>query len=214
MADIPPVLLEIGAYLSARDVSLTSSVDTRLDSAINEEHVLENIAREFPIKQQKQVRHWWDFSIIDSDVLLPVNLKLTELKSANDNVNCKLGIYYALTGQAPEFANEIPWLNFFRHLSENMQENDKDYYFLVVNKNNTGDVFVQGLKTLQSLSSSGSNLPFQCCWRDNREVKSRSFDEACDFLLSTIADSIKLRANIDDEFRQYFPEYWKKSHEC
>ena len=208
---IPPVLTEMCDFLSESRVPLTRTDNARIDSAVNEKTVLEKLSERFAIEQQPQARHWWDFSIRDDGVLLPVNLKLTELGSANDNMNCKLGIYYALTGREPDFANEKPWHDFFERLAGDMQENSRDYYFLVVNKNDSADVFAQGLRTLGTLTPNGNNLPFQCCWRDNREPQERSFGGARDFLLSVFAQSIKLRAEIDSAFQKHFPQYWEEA---
>ena len=208
---IPPVLTEMRDFLSESKVPLTRTDNARLDSAVNEKTVLDKLSERFAIEQQPQARHWWDFSIRDDGVLLPVNLKLTELGSANDNMNCKLGIYYALTGREPDFANETPWHDFFERLAGDMQENSRDYYFLVVNKNDSADVFAQGLRTLGTLTPNGNNLPFQCCWRDNREPQERSFGGARDFLLSVFAQSIKRRAVIDSAFQKHFPKYWEEA---
>ena len=151
MANPPQVLSKIGEYLAAANMewlTASSKRDGRLDFATNEDRVLEKIAQEIPHNSTTPSSELVDFSIRENGVLLPVNLKLTELGSANDNINCKLGIYYALTGQEPDFANEISWDNFFKRLATDMRENNRDYYFLIVNKNKTSDVFVQGLKTL------------------------------------------------------------------
>ena len=208
---IPPVLTEMCDFLSESRVPLTRTDNARIDSAVNEKTVLDKLSERFAIEQQPQARHWWDFSIRDDGVLLPVNLKLTELGNANDNMNCKLGIYYALTGREPDFANEKPWHDFFERLAGDMQENSRDYYFLVVNKNDSADVFAQGLRTLGTLTPNGNNLPFQCCWRDNREPQERSFGGARDFLLSVFAQSIKRRAVIDSAFQKHFPKYWEEA---
>ena len=91
-----------------------------------------------------------------------------------------------------------------------MQENSRDYYFLVVNKNDSADVFAQGLRTLCTLNPNGNNIPFQCCWRDNREPQERSFGGARDFFAFGVsAQSIKLRAKMDNAFQKHFPKYWE-----
>ena len=90
-------------------------------------------------------------------------------------------------------------------LAKDIQENDKDYYFLVLNKDAPHEILVQGLKTIGVLVPNGNNLPFQCNWGDNLEPVHRPFDEAKDYLLSCLAKSVKLRANIYDEFKAHFP---------
>lgn len=44
----------------------------------------------------------------------------------------------------------------------------KDYYFLVMNKNNSRDIIVNSVKGLTILSPNVNNLPFQICWNKNR----------------------------------------------
>ena len=209
MPAIPRILSEIAEFLSTSEVALDNSADDgRIDSAMSEKNIIQKISEKFSVETpSKEKRHWWDFAVVDAGVFYPVNIKISEFVNANDNLNCKLGIYYALTGRVPDFANEINWGKFFRLLHENMQENNKDYYFLVVNKLNTSDVLVQGLKTIQILQPNGNNLPFQCCWLKNRQLTTRSFDEARDFLLSNLAESVKLRAKIYLDFRRHFPQY-------
>ena len=205
---IPSILSDICEYLAADGIVLNHSAeDGRIASANNEKQIIQKIADNFDLQQPDKSRCWWDFAVTDKGIFYPVNLKISEFQNANDNLNCKLGIYYALTGQDPNFANEIGWSDFFRLLANNMQKNDKDYYFLVVNKLNTNDVLVQGLKTISTLVPNGNNLPFQCCWLKNRQPVVRPFTEAQDFLLSHLARSVKLRTKIYFDFRQYFPTY-------
>ncbi|GAB4203634.1 MAG: hypothetical protein Fur0023_10700 [Bacteroidia bacterium] len=152
-------------------------------------------------------RSWFDFSFTEEGVFIPVNIKITETTRA-DNLNAKLGMYYALTGLLPDFPNEINWLNYFEILSDNMGKNKKrDYYFLVVNKNNTNDVFINSLKCLRKLVPNGNNIPFQCRWIDNKNPIQRNFSQSKRFLLSNFGKSIKLRAEIYFQFKKYFREY-------
>lgn len=132
---------------------------------------------------------------------MPVNIKVTDTTHA-DNLNCKLGIYFALTGRIPAFPNEINWLSFFEKQKEGMtrQVVSQDYYFLIISKKDKNDVFVNSLKGLQELQANGNNLPFQCKWDLNRIYKERTLEEAKAFLLKNFAKSVKLRAEIYFQF--------------
>ena len=121
------------------------------------------------------------------------------------NLNCKLGIYYALTGKIPPFHNEVSWEIYFEKLKEDLKANDRDYYFLIINKNNPSDVFATSLKCLKNIVPNGNNLPFQAKWEDNRQMVKRDFEEAKEFLLGTFEQSLKLRADTYLHFKQYFP---------
>jgi len=90
-----------------------------------------------------------------------------------------------------------------------MKENDKDYYFLVINKNDTSDIFVNGLKTLRILQPNGSNLPFQCEWDINKKPKERTYDEAKAFIIKNLFLSIRQRADIYITFNRLFGDYYE-----
>lgn len=193
--------------MRAHPTQMASADDGRVASAINENAVVDKIRKRFPsVQRQPSPRHWWDFAIEENNEFYPVNIKLTGKRATTDNMNCKLGLYYALTGEVPTFANEISWNAFFSRLANNIRENDRDYYFFVVNKINN-DVFVQGLKTLQHLTPNGNNLPFQCHWESNRNLQPRNFTDACSFLLSAFGQSVSLRRNIYIDFQRNFSQY-------
>ncbi len=192
---IPTQLNEIAEFLRTNPYSLSQPLqDGRLNSSVNEEEILNTIKDYFPIQLPK-AREWWDFSFEENDIFYPVNIKTTTTKTA-DNLNGKLGIYYALCGLVPEFNNEIAWEKYFQKLHKDLGKNtNRDYYFLIINKNDPKDVFINSLKGIQTLQP--NNLPFQCKWDNNREIVQRDFDESKNFILSALAKSVKLRANID-----------------
>ncbi|MFP6133607.1 restriction endonuclease [Helicobacter pylori] len=189
---IPTQLNEIAEFLKTNPYHLSQPLqDGRLNPSVNEEEILNTIKDYFPIQLPK-AREWWDFSFEENDIFYPVNITTT--KTA-DNLNGKLGIYYALCGLVPEFNNEIAWEKYFQKLHKDLGKNtNKDYYFLIINKNDSKDVFINSLKGIQTLQP--NNLPFQCKWDNNREIIQRNFTESKNFILSTLAKSVTLRANI------------------
>ncbi len=191
---VPTQLNEIAEFLRTNPYNLSQPLqDGRLNSSVNEKEILNTIKDYFPI-QLPRAREWWDFSFEENDIFYPVNIKTTTTKTA-DNLNCKLGIYYALCGLLPEFNNEIAWEKYFHKLHKDLGKNtNRDYYFLIINKNDPKDVFINSLKGIQTLQP--NNLPFQCKWDDNRKIVQRSFIESKNFILSALAKSVKLRANI------------------
>ncbi|MGL2613937.1 restriction endonuclease [Helicobacter pylori] len=191
---IPTQLNEIAEFLRTNPYNLSQPLqDGRLNSSVNEEEILNTIKDYFPIQLPK-AREWWDFSFEENDIFYPVNIKTTTTKTA-DNLNGKLGIYYALCGLVPEFNNEIAWEKYFQKLHKDLGKNtNRDYYFLIINKNDPKDVFINSLKGIQTLQP--NNLPFQCKWDDNRKIVQRDFNESKNFILSALAKSVKLRASI------------------
>lgn len=199
---IPQELTAIQNFLINNAVQLSSRFqDGRINASINEDEIIKAIKDHFDIELPPP-RFWYDFAIRRGGEKIPVNIKVTSTATA-DNVQCKLGMYYALTGIWPTFANEMPWGEYFALLNRGLGTKcDKDYYFLVVSKKNPRDVFCTSLKQIQTLVANGNNLPFQCNWGNNRTPVPRTHDEAVRFLLGKFYESIKLRANIYYEFKE------------
>ena len=197
---IPKELIDIQNFLASNVVQLSKKFqDGRINASINEDEILRVINSNFNIEQPPP-RFWYDFAILRGTEKIPVNIKVTSTTTA-DNVQCKLGMYYALTGIWPNFANEMPWGEYFSLMKRGLgTRTDKDYYFLVVSKKDPRDIFSTSLKQIDTLVANGNNLPFQCNWGNNRVPKQRTHDEATQFLLGKFRDSINLRANIQSEF--------------
>ena len=202
---LPQFLLEIQNFLQKNELVLESKTrDGRINSALNEDNLVNLISSQFDIIYPKK-RDWFDFAFEIGGVFYPVNIKITKLST--DNLNCKLGIYYALTGKIPHFDNEVRWKALFEALKQNLEPNSKDYYFLIINKENTKDIFSTSLKQLFVLTPNGNNPPFQANWAKNRILVERDFEKAKDFLLSAISASFGLRAKAYSEFLEFFPEF-------
>lgn len=202
---LPNLLNKMVDFLRKQNLQLSSqSRDGRINSAFNEDEIFRLLESKFTINHPN-MRDWVDFSFYENNVFYPVNIKVSTTKTT-DNLNCKLGIYYALTGKIPPFNNGVSWEIYFKTLSENLEPNSKDYYFLIINKDNPSDVFVTSLKSLESILPNGNNLPFQAKWDNNRQLINRDFGSAKAFLLGTFEESLKLRADAYLHFRTYFYE--------
>ncbi len=202
---LPNLLNGIVDFLKKQNLQLSNqSRDGRINSAFNEEEILRLLESKFAINRPN-MRDWVDFSFSENGQFYPVNIKVSTTKTT-DNINCKLGIYYALTGKIPPFNNGVSWEIYFKTLRENLEPNSKDYYFLIINKNNPSDVFATSLKSLKSILPNGNNLPFQAKWDNNHQLIPRSFESAKAFLLGIFEESLKLRADAYLHFRTYFYE--------
>lgn len=143
------------------------------------------------------MHNWFDFSFFDGNIPCPVKIKISKPNTA-DNLDYIRGIYYALRGELPKCPitySKFPLKEHFERLIRDIKENDNDYYFLIVNKNNPKDIFATSLKQLHSIIPNGDNPPFQAKWDDNRVLVQRTFDEAKDFILSAFEESLRLRAD-------------------
>ena len=204
---MPQILIDIQNHLAANAPQLSKDhIDGRINSALNEEEVIEVIKKKFKIKEPA-ARQWYDFIAVDGANEYPVNIKVTALETT-DNLNCKLGIYYAVTGVWPTFTNQTVWESFFKKVKADINtRTDRDYYFLVVGKSDPSDIILTSLKQIGTLVANGNNLPFQCNWAKNRALKVRTHDESVKFILGVLKKSCDLRANIKKEFEDHLNQY-------
>lgn len=206
MNSLPNLLCKMVEFLQKQSLILSkNSRDGRINSAFNEDEIFNLLHAHFDINRPN-MRDWFDFSFEENENFYPVNIKITNLST--DNLNCKLGIYYALTGKLPHFDNEIRWANFFSTIKENLAENSQDYYFLIINKNDTKDIFATSLKYLNELTPNGNNLPFQANWAKNRILVHRDFFTSQSLYFRHYgAVFCIIRARAYDEFVSNFPEF-------
>ena len=64
--------------------------------------------------------------------------------------------------------------------------NKKDYYFVVVNKENKNEVIVNSVKGLTELTPNINNLPFQVCWNKNRKFTYKNISKSIEMLLNAL----------------------------
>ena len=215
------VMDDIGSFCKGQKFSKRKlSRDGRVDSVIYEKKVacrirLWSSKSEFAIKNGLSVvysdaRKWYDIAVIkkdDSSFLLPINIKISSL-SGNDNSNCKMGIYYALTGMKPDYGNlknSDSWHSFIKRLKKNIGKKDgKDYFFIVFDKNGKKDVFWNSISGMSKVCPNGSNLPFQIKWLANTHPVKKNESEMREMILSALGRSLKERANPSLEFEMAF----------
>lgn len=191
------------------------SNDGRVNSSLQEKIILTFIENSDEIQKLlsdnnlilfiPEEREWFDFCIYESgyEIFIPINIKISTLKTA-DSVSSKKGLYYACTGVLPynssydfddleDSFKTNKWTEFYKKLKRDIDKHTgRDYYFLIVNKNNSEDVFFTSLKTLKDITPNGSNLPFLCKWDSNRERVFRDHKESRKFLLHKFYDSLTL----------------------
>lgn len=193
------------------------SGDARQDSTTNEKEIIQYLQNQLGLPRivganigKGNNRNWYDFGINIKGREHYVDIKVADLEQGRaDNTNCIGGIYYVLTGKTPPGSN----VGVIRKLKDNLQENDNDFYFLVVNKNYNPKnesrlkrAYPMSLRSLKSVKVNGNNLPFQCIWKDNIETVERTYDQSKDFLLSSYGLSVRKRADMYFEFERCFPD--------
>lgn len=179
--------------------------DGRRQSQELEDKLLSLLKKRFVRIRIPRAREWFDFSCNASDgqTFFPINIKFTTGKT--DNLSCKLGLYYTLTGKRPSFENEIEWEGLFEKIRINLgTKRSKDYFFLVIFKN-TGTCLITSLRSLTNLRPNGNNLPFQCRWNSQIGYSPNPFNRSRSYLLTTLGKSVNLRAAIKEQFQSAFP---------
>ncbi len=188
------------AYLTTYNFKLSENhADGRVNSIHNEDELIVIIKEQFDILDPS-ARNWADMHLINYQ---PVNIKATTTHTA-DNASSKKGLYYAMTGE--EYKGGEAWPGFLKALKANMKDTDKDYYFLIANKE-TGEVTWNSIKGVNTLTPNGSNLPFQIRWDKNKEYVQKSFEDVKKMVIGTLMDSLEKRAKAYNEAKSLFPEY-------
>ena len=216
---IPKILNDIVDYLKEYKLNLVKGMnDARMDSASSEGKIisaLQNHDRSSWTVITKNInnnRHWCDFKCKDNQTKQEYfcDIKVSNLNS-NDNMNAKKAIYWFLTGKNPD--NVSPQHQIF---FESMKNNEclleeRDFYYLVINKNNNKDIFVVSLKNINSEGIIGShnNPPLQAKWDKCRKNEERSMQEAKKFFLNMWATTIKRHIEIlNGGMPKCYPEYF------
>lgn len=216
---IPHELCEAVKLLSEKKIALpTHGTDSRQDSATAESHIVHILQNETLMIKDQQLniyspnvgkrtnRQWYDVKIGDYFC----DIKVSAL-STNDNTNAKNAMYYFLTGKEPENVSQQEGA-FFKKMRENECPCDeRDYYYIVVNKNHTDDVFAVSLRGITKVSPAPNNLPFQCRWDLCRESKPRTWEQAKEYLLGQWAVSIQRKIdNAKKGMPEYYPEFFSE----
>ena len=213
---IPNELKQVAKYLSAQQIKLPSGgVDGRHDSTVGEDDVAKTLLDAAtskgwkitcPNKGKKNNREWYDVKINEHYC----NIKISECAGNADNANAKKAIYYFLTGRLGDNVNNAESV-FFKNMKDaESPDKKRDYFFLVVNKTDTTDVFFVSLKGLKNVRINPRNPPFQIVWEDNRIPVKRDWEQAKEFLLETYAECLdKLVTLTRDGMPKYYPEFFK-----
>ena len=185
----PSILSEVVEYLNTLTIQVSEShEDGRVNSIDDEDTIIALLIQKDGEEniEKPLARCWWDVKIFGH----PINIKSSKFGSAADNFSSKAAILYALTSIPEDEVTCSSWKSFQEKLRYNSsQQEPRDYYILVLNKV-TGVVYLQGLKSLNKLTSNGNNLPFQIKWKDNVFPVERTWNEAYDFLIESYKDSV------------------------
>ena len=175
---------EVETFLKTKKIKLCrESRDGRVNSQKDEDIIIEEIQKKYSdYIVVPEARHWYD--ILHKQTKTPINIKSTSMKSA-DNASNFLSLLYCFTDleiKSERKANKSKdWAELLTWIKKNegkIKDNNRDYWFLVINKNNTEDVFWNSLKKLPSPKQNPSNMPFQVDWSKNKTKCQISHEES------------------------------------
>lgn len=210
---IPVALQEAADFLSSKLVELPSGTgDSRRDSGVGENTVVQHLqnAQRWKVTSEnigKSINRA-PYDMTFEGIL--VDIKISGM-GGQDNTNAKGAIYYFLTGEDGK-NKSIPTHSkpFWKSLKENENpDKTRDFYYLVVNKNDTSDIFIVSLKHITKVTPAPSNPPFQAKWDDCRVPTKRTWEEAKTYLLGIWAESIKRAQESLKAMPTYYPEFFE-----
>ena len=176
---LPIILYTIKNYLLSKNIDFSKENDDgRINSCIDESKIIDLLTQKFGDRIKKpKIRMWYD--ILANDNLygwIPINIKTTTT-STNDNTGNLAMCVFAYTNEKLDFNKTYNNGKMSKILSEKLKQKKynynykKDYFFLVLNKNNINDIIINSTKGLSELTANINNLPFQVCWNKNRIFK-------------------------------------------
>lgn len=176
---LPKTLVAIRRYLlTSKLVSSSLTKDGRANSLLDEDAVvrlLRGNARFKHLIQTPPSRMWYDLLVYDKEYgWFPLNIKSTTTTTADNCGNLALCVQ-AYTNYKLDFSQPYHNGALSRILVEQLRHKKynrsrkKDYFFLVINKNNKRDIVLNSVLGLSKIRVNTNNLPFQVCWANNRE---------------------------------------------
>jgi hypothetical protein len=171
-----------------------ANADGRINSCADEEHIVQ-ILRDMLgncIRVPKS-RMWYDVLVYDNRrKWIPINIKTTTMKTS-DNVGNLAMCVYAYTNeklnlrQSATYQNgEMSRILFEKIKKKELNHGSKDYYFLVLDKNDPKNVGVNSLRGLTVLTPNLNNLPFQVQWSKNTKFRFKPISEVVRLFIKSV----------------------------
>lgn len=170
-----------------------TSDDGRINSCTDEDEIVKLLSVIIPNRIFKpNVRMWYDILIYDYRYKwLPINIKTTTTMTSDNTGNLAMCVY-AYTDEKLDLKKKYQNGEMSKVLINKLNEkkynfiDKKDYYFLVVNKNDTKDIIINSIKGLCELTPNINNIPFQICWNKNRYFVYRKIKKNIEMLLQSL----------------------------
>ncbi len=184
---LPLIMYKIQKHLESQAFQFSNqNEDGRINSCIDEDHVIKLLVEKFGEKIKKpKIRMWYDILAFDYMYgWLPINIKTTTTITSDNTGNLAMCVY-AYTNEMLDIHRDKSYENgkmsdiLFNKLKNQKYNtnNKKDYYFIVLNKTDASDIIVNSVKGLTILTPNINNLPFQVNWSKNKIFKYKNINK-------------------------------------
>ena len=211
---IPQILLDIVEYLKEYTINISEDIEGEgRGGSLKDEGTVKNILLQSKFKDyifDEKARKFGDMIVLDYDGITrhPVNIKTT--KGSTDNSFSKAGIVYAFTNLSDTSKHLGPMnlkkmYNLIQEFSEDIPK--KDYWYLCINKTNSSEIMIRGLKQINSwvVNINPSNI-LQIDWKKEKLLLPaiRSYKDSLNIIESGIKESIRgYINNIPEEWNNF-----------
>lgn len=185
LKQLPLILYKIQKYLEKNNIIFSSqNEDGRVNSSIDEDEIIKLLIQQFNDKIKKpRIRMWYDILAYDSLYgWIPINIKTTTTQTSDNTGNLAMCVY-AYTNEKLDINKSYENGKMSELLFTKLKNKEynkiskKDYYFLVLNKNDSNMIIVNSVKGLEILTPNINNLPFQVNWGKNKIFKYENIDK-------------------------------------
>jgi hypothetical protein len=192
---LPSILIDVQSHLLERNIECSKIMkDGRINSCLDEDIVVELIVEKFKdLVYKPSIRMWYDILLYDRKmcIWIPVNIKTSTTKTSDNTGNLAMCVY-AYTDEDLRLKKTYTNGKMSEILVEKLRNKSyntnphKDYYFIVLNKNDN-EVIINSVLGLTKLTSNINNLPFQVCWKNNKTFSFISMDHSIKMFIEAIA---------------------------
>jgi len=178
---LPLIMNKLKAHLLKSNLIFAKeNEDGRINSCIDEDVIIRLLVEKFETRIIKpKIRMWYDILAYDNYYgWIPINIKTTTTKTSDNTGNLAMCVY-AYTNEELDLQKESSYNNgkMSKILFDKIKNGEfnkkpkKDYYFLVLDKENNENIIINSVKGLVTLTPNINNLPFQVIWCKNRRFK-------------------------------------------
>lgn len=197
---LPLVMYKIKNILKNTILDLnTSHNDGRINSCFDEQNIISILQKHLNTRVYLPYgkRMWYDISCYDYQVgWIPINIKSSYMNRP-DNVGNLSVCFQPLSKRELSLTNnysngqltDMLLYDLYKNILNNSYK--KDYYFVVINKNNYSDIIINSVLGLNQIKKNLNNLPFQIQWNKNRMYKPVSIQKRTKEVLECFIDDKK-----------------------